>query len=522
MTKQIEKRDETIKNSMNYLSDIIDSMESGVVTTDSQGGIVLVNRLAKKYFEQLNDPCEGVKFWEQVPQFELFHKTWDEVINFNVEKSQQKSKLFNDITRYFNISIFPLSSEKQKGTVIRIEEVTESVKNEDQLRQAQKMETIGFLAGGLAHDFNNVLGGIIGTVSLIKFNFSKSNYDIVKLTKHIETIEESGQRASDMVKQLLTLSKKHELSLNKMDLNSSLKHVVKICNNTFDKSIEINVKYHPDYAYVMADSTQIEQVLLNICVNSSHAMTIMRKDHKKLGGTLDISINPVEFKHYHSKFDTEHRVGEFWNIKIEDSGVGIPKTIMDKVFDPFFTTKDKDKGTGLGLSMVYNIIKQHDGFVDIYSDQDIGTTFNIFLPRKELDNSEIERKVDQYQVFDGTGTILVIDDEEIMRNLASTILEEMGYNIITAVNGKDGLNKFRSSPVKIKGVLLDMAMPIMSGKETFIHLKEIDPEIKVVMASGFKQDIRVKDSLKLGVLGFIDKPYNISQLSRVAKKYFED
>lgn len=520
MTEQINLRDKELNAAREFLSDIIDSITSIIITTDNHGFITLVNNKAREFFPIGLKNNSNSQFWETITLLSRFKRNWEQVLN-GVEISIRREKLIEDEARYFDIFMYPLSGDNVDGVVIRIDEVTEIEKKDEQLRQAQKMETVGFLAGGLAHDFNNVIGGIIGTISLIKYYINKEiNIDINKLKQHLITVEDSGKRASDMVQQLLTLAKRHELSLTPLDLNLSLKHVVKICNNTFDKSIDIKVRYYPEPAMIKADLTQIEQVILNVCVNASHAMTIMKSQSQRQGGILEISINKISIDPHFIKLHHDMKPGNYWILKIIDEGIGIPDNIKNKVFDPFFTTKDKDKGTGLGLSMVYNIIKQHDGFVDFYSDLNIGTTFNIYIPVfEEKVESEESLNSDNYFIEKSEGLILIVDDEEIMRRLSEEILKEAGYEVITAKNGKDGVEIYRHNFKLIKGVIMDMAMPVMSGKEAFVEMQKINPDVKVLMASGFKQDDRVKESILRGVRGFISKPFSMNELISSVKKY---
>ncbi|MCK5076203.1 MAG: response regulator, partial [Calditrichia bacterium] len=366
----------------------------------------------------------------------------------------------------------------------------------------------------IAHDFNNILSGILGTASLIK-NKIKLNKKIKeeKLIEYINTIEKSGNRAADLVQQLLTVSSKQELSLNPIDLNVAIIHILKVAQNSFDKSIDLRPVYYPEKAIVKADLTQIEQVILNLCVNAAHSMTIMRAKNEKWGGALDIQIDKVYSDHHFIKNHPEAKNIDYWILSIRDTGIGIRKEQLAKIFTPFFTTKDKGKGTGLGLSMVYNIINQHNGFIDIYSEEGIGTTFDIYLPVLKDEEFYEQKPVSEEKIPKGEGLILIIDDEDILRETAKIILNECGYETIFATNGIEGLEIFKEQIEDIKIVLLDMVMPKMSGKETYIELKKIKKDVKVLLVSGFKQDERVQSVLKLGINGFVQKPYTMEKLA---------
>ncbi|MCP4136857.1 MAG: response regulator [bacterium] len=392
-------------------------------------------------------------------------------------------------------------------------DITDREKIEEQLRQSQKMDTVGTLAGGIAHDFNNILGGIMGTVSLIMLKLrKKKTIENEKLEEYMELIGNSGERAASMIQQLLSLSRKQELDFSPVDLNNSIKHVMKICRNSFDKSIELNPVCNDNPAITFSDPTQIEQVLLNFCINAAHAMTIMRDEDETWGGKLTLSLENITADKFFCETHPEAKETDYWALSVKDTGIGIDANTIPKIFNPFFTTKDKGEGTGLGLSMVYNIIKQHNGFIDVYSEVGLGSSFIIYLPVFEEDEkiSEVETKK---EIPHGEGLILIVDDEEIMRYTAREILKECGYNVILAENGMRGVEVFENNYKEIKAVLLDMVMPKMSGKEAYIRMKEIDPDVRVLLASGFKQDERVEAVLDLGVNGFLQKPYTLAKLA---------
>lgn len=383
---------------------------------------------------------------------------------------------------------------------------------ESQLIQTQKMETIGTLVGGLAHDFNNLLGGIVGSLSLLRHNYKE--IDEEGLIKYLEIMENASGRATDLVKQLLAVASKQDLSLTPVDLNIATNHIVKIAKNTFDKSVDIKYNSYSSPAITKADPIQIEQVLLNLFINACHAMTVMREDDETQGGTLKICISKFttdeEFKLIHP--DALNTC--YWSISIEDTGIGMDKKTTERIFEPFFTTKKntKIKGSGLGLTMVYNIIHDHSGFIDVKSDPGKGTIFKIYLPVLDQEYIDDELKTEK-RILKGEGVILVVDDEELMRMTTKSILEISGYNVILAENGEEGLEIFKKQHNEIAAVILDMSMPKKSGRDTFYEMLKIDPSVKVLLATGYMHDERSEEILKSGVKGFIQKPYSVYELS---------
>lgn len=521
MMDQIQERDiqrnhakNELRASKFFLSSVIDSMPSLLITIETDGKVTQWNKAAADITGITPEEAIGKNLWETKPEFREFRETIKKVTSDRKPREfYKKNIIIKNTPLYFNGSIFPLMESSDSQLVLMLNDVTDIEQKEKQLRQSQKMETVGNLAGGLAHDFNNVLGGIIGTISLFKYKMSRNKKVTLQDTeKYFNTIEDAANRASDMVKHLLSLTRKQELTFIPTDLNDTIRSIVKICNNTFDKSIDIVTTYYKEKAFSNADPTQVEQALLNLCINASHAMTLMRQEGEKFGGTLNVVLKKFKADKYFLQLHPEAEEDDYWDISVSDTGIGMDQKILSKIFDPFFTTKREGTGTGLGLAMVYNIIKQHHGFIEVYSQENIGSTFHIYLP--VLKGKAIETFIEQEDdILQGEGLILVVDDEEVMRQTAKSILIECGYTVLLAENGQEALETYKKHKDEIKLVLLDMVMPKMSGKQTFMELIKINKDIKVLLVSGFKQDQRVESILKLGVKGFIQKPYNLITLA---------
>ncbi|MCK5076015.1 MAG: PAS domain S-box protein, partial [Calditrichia bacterium] len=403
-----------IKQLESYLENIIESMPSSLIGLDENMKITQWNKAAENFLNLDYKEVVGEMLIKVLPLFKRFKQLLDETVKNNEPEYLNREKIIVDGQIYYcNISFFPVIGEKLSGMVIRIDDITEIEQKEQQLEQAQKMETVGTLAGGLAHDFNNVLGGIIGTLSVIQFKIKKHNkMEIGQLNNYLNTIEESANRASELVQQLLTLSRKQETQFAAVDLNEAVGHVKKICQNTLDKSIELQFNYYVNNAIIKADATQIEQVLLNLCVNAAHSMTIMRPHSESWGGKLTIDINKIVSDKKFTKTHPGAQDGFYWKIVVQDEGVGFKQEYQKKIFDPFFTTKAKGEGTGLGLSMVYNIIKQHKGFMDVSSEVDKGSVFTFYLPDIPPEDAKLKFSKEEIDDIEGEGVILVVDDEE--------------------------------------------------------------------------------------------------------------
>ncbi len=517
----VNEKTEEILHIKQYLKNIIDSMPSILITISSEGVIHEWNEAAIKYYNINAQEAIGQVIWDFLPLYRKYKDIASQVL-INKQSIEYKKEIFRmNEDRYMNVTLFPLAENGNRGIALRLEDVTQLEKAESMLRQSQKMDSLGMLAGGISHDFNNILGGIIGTISMLKVKM-KNTDDLNRLSdtlnEYIQMIDDASHRASELVTQLLTISRKQEPSKTYFDLREVLIRIEKICRNTFDKSIEIQFEVPETLCLVYADGGQIDQVLLNVCINANHAMTIMKKNQERNGGLLRVQLDKTladkSFLKNHLKAE-EHT--SYWKLSILDTGVGISSEILSKIFDPFFTTKTKDKGNGLGLSMVYSIIEQHNGFIDVYSEIDQGTSINIYLPvpvNHVLDHEQITES----EIIKGTGMILVVDDELMIRHTYKEMLEECGYQVILAENGFEGIDQYVKHKDEIVLTILDMSMPRKSGMETFSELKLIKSDIKVLMASGFRQDERVMLSLTLGVSDFLQKPFTINQLSKIVSE----
>lgn len=378
-----------------------------------------------------------------------------------------------------------------------VKDITDLRKLEHQLTQVQKLESIGILAGGIAHDFNNLLSGILGYSTMILKKTEKTD----PLYEYAEIIETSARRASELTAQLLAFSQGTSYNLKAFYLNSVVGDANKLITRTFDKLIDIQVKLGKSKPKINGDAGQIYQVIMNLCLNARDAMPN--------GGKLTIETDVKNLKEDYAGTHPEAKPGKYAVLTLTDSGTGMPNEIKQRIFEPFFTTKEKGKGTGLGLSMVYGVIKSHGGFINVYSEPGLGSTFRIYLPH--TDDEISEEILAPAKDLTGIETILVVDDEEMIRRLAKNILQESGYNVLTASNGPEALDIVKNHE-KIDLVMLDMIMPKMNGHELYLKIKEIRPGIKSLLCSGYSQSGKAQEIMDSGVSDFVQKPYGMSDL----------
>lgn len=376
----------------------------------------------------------------------------------------------------------------------------ERKKMESQLQQAQKMEAVGTLAGGVAHDFNNLLMTIQGHASamLLKTDPSDPRYE------PLQTIVEQVESGANLTRQLLCFARMGHYDVKPLDVNNILQQSSVLFGRT-KKEIVIHRRLARDLWTVAADSGQLEQVFMNIYVNAWQAMAN--------GGDLSLETANVTISEAPDPLP-QMRPGRYVKVIVRDSGTGMSKETMGRIFEPFFTTKGKGLGTGLGLSMVYRIVKGHDGYIHVSSEEGKGTTVTIYLPATDhVVSEEVEKP--QEELVRGSGTILLIDDEPGIIDAMGEVMQILGYDLLTAQNGSEALKLYQDHGARIDLVILDMIMPGMSGREVFDRLQEMNPRVKVILSSGYSQDGKVTEVMARGCQAFIQKPYRIANLSKI-------
>lgn len=380
---------------------------------------------------------------------------------------------------------------------------------EEQLRHAQKMESVGTLASGIAHDFNNVLGIIMAHVSLLE----RMREEKEKFAASIDTIFKTINRGAALVKQILTFARKTSTNLEYINVNNAVKELQKMLMETFPKTVTISTRLEKELPILMADSTQFNQSVLNLCTNARDAMN----DE----GTITIHTRLVNGNTLAGKFP-KAAGRHFIAIAVSDNGPGIDDTLKEKIFEPFFTTKDKGKGTGLGLSVVFGVMQNHNGFVDVESEPGNGAAFTLYFPLPEgmIEQKEtIERS--ETDVKGGTETILFVEDEEFLIDIALEMLKGKGYTVMTAQNGEEGYRLYSQYRHNIDLIISDIGMPVMSGEKMYELIKQINPSMKIIFATGYIEP-SVKESLiKKGATEFIQKPYNATELLRKVREVLD-
>jgi PAS domain S-box-containing protein len=393
--------------------------------------------------------------------------------------------------------------DNEPQTQIWIRDLTEQKHLQSRLVESQKMEAIGTLTGGIAHDFNNLLTIVNGYTEMLLLETAEDDPRYADLQKILET----GRKGADMVQRLLAFSKKAEINPQPLNLRGIVANLVSLMRSTFPKMIEIETVFGKDLSSVNADATQIEQVLMNLCINAKEAMPE--------GGIIKIETRNTFIDEEYSRLHPGAKPGPYVLIAITDTGTGMSNDTRDRIFDPFFTTKGWDfkKGTGLSLPVTKGIVEQHDGWITCESEPSKGTAFRIYFPAIE-DSPAVEKPKPLTEIVPGTEKILLVDDEELVRNLGRRILERAGYTALIAGNGKEALEIYGREHREIALVILDLIMPQMGGEKCLEELIKINPEVKVIVSTGHSIDERERDRLGALARGFVSKPYQLEHLLR--------
>ena len=480
--------------------DLAQNLVVGTFRTDLRGNILYANDALAQIFE-FESPSTMVtksllawckKMGEAdyiIDEIRKSRKIEDIEIEFVTQGGRSKNLLVSA----------SLKGESISGT---IRDITDMRQVEQQLIQAQKLESLGTLAGGIAHDFNNILGIIMGHSSMLE----RVRSDPAKFSQSVDAITKATVRGASLVKQLLTFSGQTDAVYGSVRINDIVTEVKKLLQETFPKTITISTSLQSNQPWIVGDPTQIHQVLLNLCINARDAMP--------QGGNLSISTGTVEGNSLKLKFPKASAT-RYIAIEVADTGTGMDETTRHRIFEPFFTTKGPGKGTGLGLALVFGIVENHGGLIAVESKLGVGTTFTVYLPVQERahESSQPSRLAAQ-DVPGGSETLLLIEDEETLRELLKAVLVSKGYTVIAAEDGKQGISAFLKHQREIALVILDLGLPKLDGLGVFKRVREKDPEAKVILASGFIDPETKKEVHEAGIEHFVQKPYSPDDVLR--------
>ncbi|MGO9118404.1 MAG: PAS domain S-box protein [Desulfomonilaceae bacterium] len=511
--KDISKKKRT-EETQRRLATVVQQASEAVVIMDANNKVQYVNPAFEKITGYSLDDviAQTPKIWKEAAHDDLlYQRIWETVSSGEVWRGQLTNRRKDGTSYLEDVTVSPVRDTS--GQIINYvaikRDISREVQLQQQLLQSQKMEAIGTLAGGIAHDFNNLLTVVMGYSELLLAEKERDHQE----HDDLQTIFHAARNGAELVQRLLMFSRKSEPKPVPMNLNKQVVQVEKLLRRTIPKMIDVKLELSADLPQIDADPSQVEQVIMNLAVNARDSMP----DKGKLTLKTDIVTLDEEYCRLH----VEASPGEHVVLVVSDTGQGMDKETVEHIFEPFFTTKEMGRGTGLGLAMVYGIIKQHNGHITVYSEVGKGTTFRVYLPAIPAD---VEPKVEDIGIMPafGTETVLLVDDEDFVRELGARILTKHGYTVLQAVNGREGLDLFKKERSQISLVVLDLIMPEMGGPECLKELLKIDPKMKILIASGFSADASVKETIQIGAKGFVNKPFRVKEILRDVRRVLDE
>jgi PAS domain S-box-containing protein len=514
-----KEAEEALKLQTTYFSQLFENSPSGIAFLDTNDCVMNVNKSFENLFQYSLEEIKGKSLTNLIVPEELVKESLSfstkamqgELVRLpSIRKRRDGARLDIIITGY------PIMIEgKCVGIYAIYADVSDIKKLEEQVRQTQKLESIGTLAGGIAHDFNNILGIILGYTSLLGRGYDNPE----KVKQSVEAISKAVQRGAGLVKQILTFARKTDIVFGAVNVNETVAELVKMLHETFPKTITLSQQLHHNLPPIIADHNQIHQALLNLSVNARDA--ILSTTTNGHGGSITF-ITKIILGTELRKKNPEAMDEAYACLSVKDTGSGMDEVTLKRIFEPFFTTKDIGRGTGLGLAVVYGVVKSHRGYIDVESALGVGTTFNLYFPLEVQEIEIIKTGIEEKEeIKGGTETILVVEDEEVLQELVKTMLEMGGYRVLTANDGEEGIEIYRKNKEEISIVLTDLGLPKLGGFEAFLKMKEINPNVKAIIASGYFDPDQKVDMLKADIKDFVQKPYRPNEVLKILREVLD-
>jgi PAS domain S-box-containing protein len=496
-----------LRSLQGFMQKLINASPYAVISINNHNLITTWNQSAEKILGIAFANAFGKNLYALLPLFEKYKDVINEIMILKKTIYLNDERIFigEEDFKIANLTLYPVTAE-QNGVVIHIEDVSALKKLESSLMQAQKMESLGLLTSHIIHDFNNLLSGIMGYASLLE----KKIADNPKVQKYVSTIITSSERASTLINQLLNFSRKKMAEKEIININDLIKESLDFLAMNL-KVINLDIQLYHSQILLQADKTKISQILINLIINARDALENSPRP------ILRIKTDLVDINNQSNLLD-----GQYALIEISDNGSGISRENQVKIFEPFFTTKGQGRGTGLGLAIVREIINDYNGRIEVESEIGQGTAFKILLPVIEKEFYQATEEEVKEPAAPMEGLVLLIDDEEVVREIGSDMLKTLGLKCLTAVNGTEGVELFKKNSSEIKLVILDIEMPGISGEKVFHILRELNPEIKILIASGYGREYLEAEIFKSKISHFIPKPFKIEQLSYQVNKLIGD
>jgi two-component system, cell cycle sensor histidine kinase and response regulator CckA len=500
---------QSVQDRTTIFEHVINSVTDSIIITDLRSNIIFINDAFCKTYGYTNEDIIGRNIgvlWSSKSQAMSYDTIVSDTLHGGLEgELYHKKKDGAELYVYLTASVVKDEAGSPIALTCVTRDITKNKQLEEQLRHSQKMESLGVLVGGIAHNFNNILGVIMGYASLLE----EGESDHEKLSRNARIITEAAERGAHLVQQLMTYVKKSPVRFEPVSVNEAIEELTSMSKQTFPQTITFVHKFDARLPLINADSNQFKQVLFNIYLNARDAM--------QHGGIITVTSSIVKGSELKEKF-SEARDSDYVCISISDTGGGMDEEIQNRIFDPFFTTKEIGKGVGLGLTMVYGMVESHFGFINVESAVDEGSTFRLYFPVQGFDQKDVSPGPETAQKSPyGYETIFVIEDEEPLRELLVGALRKTGYRVLAARDGVEALKLFEELREQIDLVVIDLGLPKLSGYDVLIRMRELDSEIKIIVASGFNDPDSQEPLNRIGVNYFLQKPYKRSTILNIIR-----
>ncbi len=512
LTRRMEMEQE-----MRRLAVAVEQSTESIMITDTEGVIQYVNSAFETSSGYTHEEAVGrrpdfLKSGKQSQEF--FEELWTTISAGNTWSGEFVNKAKDGSLFIEETVIYPIRGDGDRmiNYVAIGRDITQEKEIEKHLRQQQKMNAIGVLAGGVSHDFNNILTAILGYVALCMNAVDEDT----KVYGYLKEIVKAGDRATKLVRQILTFSRQEEQEFQSLELQPILEDSLSMCLTTMKKNIQVEQEIDPSCGPILGDPTQLQQVMINLCTNASHALS------KEQGGTLRVELKQIEV----GRSDDEDTVvdlepGSYACMKVSDTGCGMPPDVVEHIFEPYFTTKKKGEGTGFGLSIVHGIVRKHRGLISVESEEGIGTAFTAYFPILQ-EHTHTREAEETLGAVDGDGRILFVDDDAAILSMGREMLESFGYSVVTATNGRMALETFKKNPDAFDMLVTDYSMPEMNGHEFIRQALQVRADVPAVLCSGYMEKVEGEDLRELGNTLYMAKPIDWNELSRTIGRFIEE
>ncbi len=503
-----------VEKELSRLATAIEQAAEGVLISDMHWNILYVNPALEKISGYTKSEIIGART-DLLKSGKHDSRFYGEIKGVLKSGNVWSGRLVNkrkDGTEYeAEVTASPVRDES--GEIINFvavhRDITHEARLERHLRRAQKMEAIGTLAGGIAHDFNNILTAIMCYTEMA----ITESEGMGRIPARLNRVLMGCQRAKELVNQIITFSRQREREQKPVLINSIIKETLKLLSSSLPKTIEIHMNIESGSSVINADPSQIHQVLLNLCTNAAHAM-------RENGGVLEVTLQKIDLDETSTRSRIDLEPGPYVKLVVSDTGHGIDESVKERIFEPFFTTKPKEEGSGMGLSVVHGIVKGLGGAISVYSEPGFGSTFNVYFPR--IDSETQAHSKPSEKIPPGTESILYVDDEQVLVEITTEMLESIGYKVTATTDGMEALDLFRTSPEKFDLIVTDMTMPRLTGETLARECLRIRPAIPIILCTGFSELITEEKAKKAGIRGYIMKPLLVSDLAKTIRNVLDN